>query len=143
MKASAIEGALTSVTKKYTTLRKKEERANRRSYCRSDYMYSTRVTVKEIAWEVMETAYMKASSGGTLPAYVRQIMYAARPLILEQCDKSGFTSAYFTQTLLPAYIEEHGCDDWNVVYDARGHLYEPHATKSAGERSSLMYSGER
>ena len=133
MKASSIEGALTSVTKKYTSMRKKEERANRVFLNRSDYMYSTRVTVKEIAWEVMEEAYMKASSGGTLPAYVRQIMYAARPMILEQCDKSEFTSAYFTQTLLPDYIEEFGCEHWNVVYDARGHLFEPHTTKGEGE----------
>jgi hypothetical protein len=32
---------------------------------------------------------------------------------------------YFTQGLLPDYIEEHGVD-WNVVFDARGHFHEPH-----------------
>ncbi len=129
MKASAIEGALMAVTKKYTSMRKKEERARSRMWNRSDYMYSTRTTVVEIANAVMEEAYIKASSNGTLPAHARQIMYAARPLILAKCDKSAFTSAYFTQTMLPNYIEDHGCYDWNVVYDARGHLYEPHPPK--------------
>jgi hypothetical protein len=35
---------------------------------------------------------------------------------------------YFTQTLLPDYIQEHPREtaDWDVVYDARGHLTEPH-----------------
>ena len=32
---------------------------------------------------------------------------------------------YFTQQLLPEYIEEKGVA-WNVVYDARGHFLEPH-----------------
>ena len=32
---------------------------------------------------------------------------------------------YFTQQLLPEYIEETGVA-WNVVYDARGHFHEPH-----------------
>ena len=32
----------------------------------------------------MEDAYLKASAGNTLPANARQIMYAARPLVLEQ-----------------------------------------------------------
>src|SRR5215472_4189227 len=38
---------------------------------------------------------------------------------------------YFTQTLLPAYIEENGVD-WNVVYDARGHFAEPHTNRRLG-----------
>jgi hypothetical protein len=38
---------------------------------------------------------------------------------------------YFSQTLLPDYIEEHGVD-WNVVYDARGHFEEPHTNRRIG-----------
>ena len=38
---------------------------------------------------------------------------------------------YFSQVLLPNYIEEHGAD-WNVVYDARGHFIEPHTNRRAG-----------
>ena len=108
-------------------MRKREERAQRR-VCRSDYMYSDRVTIKEVAWEVMEAAYNKVSSNGTLPANARQIMYAARPEILAQADKSTFGDSYFTQTLLPDYIAEHGCS-WDVVYDARGHFNEPHTKR--------------
>jgi hypothetical protein len=36
------------------------------------------VSFREAAAEIMETAYMQASGGGTLPANARQIMYAAR-----------------------------------------------------------------
>jgi hypothetical protein len=38
---------------------------------------------------------------------------------------------YFSQTLLPDYIEEHGVD-WDVVYDARGHCEEPHTNRNIG-----------
>lgn len=124
MRVENIETALTSVTKTYTNMRKQEERARQR-VCRSDYMYSDRVTVKEVAWDVMEAAYNKVSDNGRLPANARQIMYAARPEILARADKSSFGDSYFTQTLLPEYIAEHGCS-WDVVYDARGHLIEPH-----------------
>ena len=99
------------------------------------YEYSTRVTIKEVAYECMKGAYMKASAGGTLPAHARQIMYAARPMILAKAhDRHGETpkleSVYFTQTLLANYMSEHGCADWDVVFDARGHFTEPHTRKT-------------
>ena len=42
------------------------------------------------------------------------------------------SAKYFTQTLLPDYIaaNEEQCADWDVVYDARGHLIEPHTGTS-------------
>lgn len=72
---------------------------------------------------------MKASGNNTLPANARQIMYAARPLVLAltggECWKK---SSYFTQHLLPNFIEKNPnlTADWNVVFDARGKLIEPH-----------------
>ncbi len=72
----------------------------------------------------MEVAYLKASANGTLPANARQIMYAARPYVLAEAGECWRDSSYFTQTLLPDYMEEYGIDDWNVVFDARGHLRE-------------------
>ena len=39
-----------------------------------------RVSIKDAAYEWMETAYLKASADNTLPANARQIMYALRPL---------------------------------------------------------------
>src|SRR6185312_7669805 len=85
-----------------------------------DYDYQ-----KEVAGEIMPAVYAKVSDNGRLPALARQLMYAARPIIQERTGKQ-LDSKYFTQTLLPDYIAEHACDDWKVVYDARGHLYEPH-----------------
>jgi hypothetical protein len=38
---------------------------------------------------------------------------------------------YFSQTLLPDYVEEHSVR-WYVVYDARGHFIEPHTNRRIG-----------
>ena len=35
-------------------------------------------------------------------------------------------SGYFLQTLLPQYMDEYGCDDWDLIWDSRGHFTEPH-----------------
>lgn len=90
------------------------------------------LSIKDAAYEIMEEAYLKASAGGTLPANARQIMYAARPFILAQTGEAKLGDAYFTQTLLPAFMEEFAdtVADWDVVYDARGHLIEPHTRHS-------------
>jgi hypothetical protein len=90
------------------------------------------LSIKDSAYEVMEEAYLKASAGGTLPANARQIMYAARPHILSRTGVGRLNDAYFTQTLLPAFMEENPdlTSDWDVVYDARGHLVEPHTNHS-------------
>ena len=90
-----------------------------------------RTTQKEAAWEVMEEAYMAASGNGTLPAMARQIYYQARPKIMAMTEDKELAYGYFSQTLLPDYIEEHGVD-WNVVYDARGHFEEPHTNRRIG-----------
>ena len=128
MKAKLIIDAVEGVTKKWAKQRKREER-ERSAELNRHYAMTRRhhVSIKEAAWQHMEAAYLKASANGTLPANARQIMYAARPLIQETADRDlgKDFDKYFTQTLLPDYIEENGVD-WNVVYDARGHLIEPH-----------------
>jgi hypothetical protein len=86
---------------------------------------SWRTTIKEVAFRVMEAAYLKASGGGRYPANARQIYYAARPAILAEADADSLDSQYFTQELLKSYLERHR-PDWDVVYDARGHFAEPH-----------------
>ena len=128
MKSDAIIGAVQSVTKKWAKQRKREEReasaALNRRYAMTRCYHTT---LRDAAWRVMEDAYLKASGNGTLPAHARQIMYAARPSIQQIADREigkGFDK-YFTQTLLPDYIDEKGVD-WNVVFDARGHFHEPH-----------------
>jgi hypothetical protein len=84
--------------------------------------------IKEAAWEIMPEAYRDASDNGELPAKARQIMYAARPYILERTGLDRFGDKYFTQTLLPDYLEEHPQEtaSWDVVFDARGNATEPH-----------------
>ena len=78
----------------------------------------------------MEEAYLIASAQGTLPASARQVMYAARHEIQEQTGKQ-LDDAYFTQTLLPDYITQHDLD-WNITFDDRGHLIEPHTEREIG-----------
>jgi hypothetical protein len=77
-----------------------------------------------------------AASGGVrrLPAKARQIFYQARPKIMAMTDEKELGYNYFSQTLLPNYIEEHAdeCAYWDVVYDARGHFEEPHTNRRIG-----------
>jgi hypothetical protein len=90
-----------------------------------------RTTQKDAAAEVLEWAYMAASNGGRLPAKARQIYYQARPKIMALTNDKELAYGYFSQTLLPDYIEDHRVD-WDVVYDARGHFEEPHTNRSIG-----------
>ncbi|MFH0942661.1 MAG: hypothetical protein V1810_00625 [Candidatus Beckwithbacteria bacterium] len=88
-----------------------------------------RQTVKDAAFKVMKEAINKASGNGRYYANARQIMYAARPMILEITGGETWKdSAYFTQTLLKDYIEQYGGGE-KIVWDARGHLVEPHTRK--------------
>jgi hypothetical protein len=91
------------------------------------------VSFKDAAAEIMEQAYLKVSGNRNreLPANARQIMYAARGHIQERTGKQ-LESNYFTQTLLPDYMEANDTADWDVVYDARGHFTEPHSKTSFG-----------
>jgi hypothetical protein len=90
-----------------------------------------RTSQKEAAWSVMEAAYKAASGSRGLPATARQIFYQARPKIMALTDDKELQYGYFSQTLLPDYIEEHGVA-WNVVYDARGSFAEPHTNRRIG-----------
>jgi hypothetical protein len=93
-------------TSKWTKTRKAEERSPSSRSSRTVRMTMGRSkSVKDAAAEIMESAYMKASGNGTLPANARQIMYAARGYIQEKTGKQ-LESNYFTQTLLPNYVLE-------------------------------------
>jgi len=127
-----ISSALASVTKKWKTEKRKADKNDRLSP--SQYRYfarSYRTTIREASFKHMEEAYNKASSNGKYYANARQIYYAARPLILEDVERSNLNSNYFTQTLLKDYLEEHS-PNWKVVWDARGHFEEPHTNKKIG-----------
>ncbi len=119
------------------------------------FIRSRRITIQDAAWKVMPTAYNKASANGTLPVQPRQIMYAARGYIQEKTGRK-LDDRYFTQTILPDYVDQNGVD-WDIVWDARGSLHEPHTNRHvplgtlevrdvpgrAGERLSAARSGRR
>ena len=114
----------------------KKEKLHNERISRSQHrnFYRVRTTnTKEIAFRVMKAAYEKASSNGQYYANARQIMYAARPMILAQSDKDLGKNfdVYFTQTLLKDYIETVN-PDWKIVWDARGHFIEPHTEEKIG-----------
>jgi len=128
MDSTAIFDAVRSVTGAWARQRKAEEReASRVSRRRDALVRSRRMTIREAAWLVMPRAYLKASSGGTLPAHARQIMYAARGEIQRLTGRT-LDDQYFTQQLLPDFMNEHpsATAEWDVVFDARGHFHEPH-----------------
>ncbi len=127
----AIKRDVESVTKEWTKYRKQQMRSNQagaRAWDRYLRRQTRKASIRDIAFAVMEEAYMKASANNTLPAAARQIMYQARPMILAQTDKDSFDDQYFTQTLLPDYMMHFAKETagWDVVFDARGHLWEPH-----------------
>jgi hypothetical protein len=126
--ADSIISAVADVTKDWAKQRKAEERDRSRELRRYDALVrEDHVWIKDAAWEIMEDAYNKASDDGRLPARPRQIMYAARPDILAIIGKDHLDDRYFTQTVLPDYLNEHPeTADWDIVWDARGHFTEPH-----------------
>jgi DNA topoisomerase 6 subunit A-like protein len=129
--AAAIKSSTQAVTKTWTKQRKAEERASNavsNRYVR--LVYERGMFLREAAFDVMEGAYLAASDGGKLPVKARQIMYAARPQILKLTDKDSLNDAYFTQTLLPDYMEENDCEDWDVIWDARGNFAEPYTKRT-------------
>jgi hypothetical protein len=129
--ASDMLSAIREGTKQWSKTRKSEERnPASRSYRAARLTRQRGVSIKEAAADIMEAAYLQASGNGTLPANARQIMYAARGHIQEITGRP-LDDNYFTQTLLPDYMQETGVA-WDVIYDARGHFTEPHRGKSFG-----------
>ena len=123
--ADDIKKGLTKNLASFTKQRKAEEKHVSAIRWRTSRVMEVRGKyLTEAADEVMEECYMKASDNNRLPATARQIFYVARPLIEEQTDKP-LSYAYFSQTLLPNFVNEHGAN-WDVVYDDRGHFTEPH-----------------
>jgi hypothetical protein len=130
--ANDMLDAVETATSKWTRQKKSEERhPGMIRYRVSRMTKEPRTTQKEAAWTILEEAYLAASGNGTLPALARQIFYQARPKIMALTDDKELQYGYFSQTLLPDYIEERGVD-WNVVYDARGHFEEPHTNRRIG-----------
>jgi len=142
----AIQSAVRAVTRYWAKQRKAEERnRNARLYRRRRLMRSERVTIREVAFDVMGEAYAVASGPQRLPVKPRQIMYVARPEILRRTGNLTLDDVYFTQTLLVDYMEEYDCSDWDIIWDARGHFFEPHTGREValGTLEVRQYLGLR
>jgi DNA topoisomerase VI subunit B len=126
-----LKDGLKYVTADWTRYKKKQKRDHQASVREAEeYRRATKWSVKKAAWHVMEEAYREASGDFAYPANARQIMYAARPKVIALTGKvkPWAHTSYFTQTLLVDFILEHRelTAEWDVVFDARGHLIEPH-----------------
>ncbi len=128
---SGLQSAMKSVGKQWKKEKLHEDRVSRGKldYLRSDF---PKQTLKDAGFEVMEEAINKASGDGRYLANARQIMYAARPLVLKLTGGNIWKkSEYFTQNILKDYIEAHEEDALIkcIVWDARGKLLEPFTGK--------------
>jgi hypothetical protein len=132
------EKLIVKVTKDFTSEKKRTRRGAGLSDSQLRKLRSfepRRTTIKEACEQVMERAYMIASGNGRYPAHARQIMYAARPLVLSICGKFyNPKNKTFSQVDLPNYIAKHATTtaNWDVVFDARGAIREPHTNHRVG-----------
>jgi hypothetical protein len=132
----SLQASLEAVTRPWTTAMKRAYRSDRADARADEELRRQERTqypsIKEAAYQLMPEAYLKASGQGRYVAHARQIMYAARQQILAMIhpDRAlkGLNAQYFTQILVPDFLEEHAelTADWDVVFDDRGHFREPH-----------------
>jgi hypothetical protein len=127
----AICDAVEKATARWAKQRKAEERhASARANRIERLARSKKMPANAAVYAALPAAYAKVSDNGQLPANVRQIYYALRNEVQEQTGKPlGYD--YFGQTILPTYIQENDVD-WNIAYDDRGHLTEPHTGHTIG-----------
>jgi hypothetical protein len=88
-----------------------------------------KLSLKEAVFSVMEEASSHAGGNKTDPANARPVMYTAHHRVPELTGGNCRShSSYFTQRLLPEFIEANPelTKVWEVVFDARGRLVEPH-----------------
>lgn len=137
--AERLSDVARSVTKDWKDAKARADRQGRVQRRDLDRMLNQhrpeKVTIKDACFEVMEDAFNHASDGGRFYANARQIMYAARPMVLELTGGEWVkNSDTFTQRYLKDYLEEVR-PAWaaRAVWDARGHFAEPHG----GERIGL------
>lgn len=128
---AGIKECLEYIAKDWAKIKRKKKRSEQTTLKELESVVKAKdkkVTVKDAAYQVMEQSYMQASENNRYPANARQIMYQARPFILELTGKDKLDDKYFTTDLLPGYINDNPetTANWDVIYDARGDLIEPH-----------------
>jgi DNA topoisomerase VI subunit A len=131
---AAVTAAVKKVTARWAKQIKAEDRDTKAVVRRIERLTRLRhVSIKDAVYAALPGAYRKASDNGTLPANVRQIYYALRGVVQEKTGKL-LADQYVTQTLIPNFIRDNleETADWDVAYDDRGHLIEPHTARSVG-----------
>jgi DNA topoisomerase VI subunit B len=129
---TAVEDAVVKATTRWAKQQKAEIRdANATDRRLAALQRSRRVYENVAVFEALPAAYAKVSDNGKLSASVRQLYYALRNEVQAKTGKPlGYS--YFSQTLLTEYVAEHDVSDWDIAYDDRGHLTEPHTGKVIG-----------
>lgn len=131
-----LDPMVEAVTKRWTRDKRDRTRASTAMLARFSAPREKLLSIKDACFQVMEAAYLKASANGTLPAKGRQIMYAARPLVMARTEgrfyKAGTQT--FQQSTLIEFLEQHPelTAGWDVVWDDRGHVREPHTNHQVG-----------
>jgi hypothetical protein len=124
--AQAIINLVTGVTAKWAKQRKSEEREQARTLRRREVLTrtrSTKVTLKEAVFAVIEGGVEAASGGGRTRFPRRNLYYSVRKLIQERTLKA-LTSGYF-ESILRDWEEENGPLP-GIYCDPRGYFVEPH-----------------
>lgn len=126
---AAIKECLAYVAKDWARLKRskrRSEQATIKELKQSNSTNTKQLKPKQVAFKVMEQAYMQASNDNSLPASARQIFYQIRPLILEYCSESWTYKSF--SGWLPEFIKKFPeiAGNWTVTYDPRGKFYEPH-----------------
>jgi hypothetical protein len=75
--------------------------------------------------KLLPDSYMRVSDNGTLPAKARQLFYDIREQMAALTGKE-LEYTYFRGDMLKMYILNHPDLDWDIVFDDRGRLTEPH-----------------
>lgn len=132
MKSEFLISGIQSIIKIWTQQRKAEIRNANAQTRRSTMWKPRRVHQTEACWQYLEDAYMRASGSGALSARTRQIYYAIRDDVQAAIGRP-LDAGYFSCTLLPDILRRMGKDkEWNIVYDDRGHIQEPHGGEGVG-----------
>ncbi len=130
----AIRGAVLKVAEPHSKMKRRKTREQKKlkdaEYSRLRRVRSQLLTIKDATFRVLADAHHHVTGGEAgAPAHARQLMYAARKRVLELTGgRCWEKSSTFTQSYLPAFMRANPqlTQSWNVVYDARGRLIEPH-----------------
>jgi hypothetical protein len=101
-----------------------------------------KITISEAAFDVLDDAVKHQSDGFRNVITARQAFYAVRSLIKERFPTvDELKDSYFTQTLLPRYVEENDTSHWPVInYDGRGSASYPHTGEKNLQLSTVGVS---